>query len=91
MAAVCRDVAAVALIQVRGLRTGDHLSTRHQKKRTLAGPLSVVRAAGGRGDFALELPEGWRNDGVVSILEEPMAAGEGLMPFEVKSWRLVKD
>ena len=50
----------------------------------------VYEPAGGRGDFALTLPEGWTNEGVVSILEEPMEAGEGLMPFEVKSWRLVK-
>jgi alpha-mannosidase len=36
----------------------------------------------------VKLPEGWRNEGTVSILEEKMEAGDGLLPFEVKSWRL---
>ena len=48
----------------------------------------VYEPAGGRGDLALTLPDGWRNEGIVNIMEEPMDAGPGLMPFEVKSWRL---
>jgi alpha-mannosidase len=48
----------------------------------------VYEPAGRRGDFAVKLPEGWRNEGTVSILEEKMEAGDGLLPFEVKSWRL---
>lgn len=50
----------------------------------------VYEPSGRRGAFALGLREGWRNAGVVSIMEEPMDAGEGLMPFEVKSWRLAR-
>jgi len=50
----------------------------------------VYEPAGARGDFVLTVPSGWRNDGVVSIMEEPMDAGPGLMPFEVKSWRLTR-
>jgi alpha-mannosidase len=52
--------------------------------------LRVYEPAGARGDFALTVPDGWRNEGVVSIMEEPMDAGPGLLPFEVKSWRLTK-
>lgn len=52
--------------------------------------LRVWEPAGRRGDFALDLPEGWRAEGPVSILKEPMAGDTcGLKPFEVKSWRLV--
>lgn len=50
----------------------------------------VYEPAGGRGACDLVLPEGWRNDGVVSILEEPMEAGPGLLPFEVRSFRLTR-
>jgi hypothetical protein len=39
---------------------------------------------------ALVLPEGWKNAGVVSILEEPMEASAAIMPFEVRSWRLTR-
>ena len=50
----------------------------------------VYEPSGRRGSFALGLPADWKNLGIVSIMEEPMDAGEGLMPFEVKSWRMVK-
>ncbi|OLP57753.1 alpha-mannosidase [Xaviernesmea oryzae] len=54
--------------------------------------LRVYEPAGARGDLSLSLPEGWANNGVVSILEEPMddTSATGLMPFEVKSWRFSK-
>jgi alpha-mannosidase len=49
----------------------------------------VYEPAGRRGEFRFTLPKGWRNAGVVSILEEPMdKPADSLMPFEVKSWRL---
>ena len=50
----------------------------------------VYEPAGRRGDVALVLPEGWKNAGIVSILEEPMDAGGGINPFEVRSWRLTR-
>jgi alpha-mannosidase len=52
--------------------------------------LRVYEPSGRRGSFTLGLPPGWKNRGAVSIMEEPMDAGEGLRPFEVKSWRLAK-
>jgi alpha-mannosidase len=53
--------------------------------------LRVYEPAGRRGDFGIEVPDGWSNAGSVSILEEPMdRAGPGLRPFEVRSWRLVR-
>lgn len=54
--------------------------------------LRVWEPAGHRGDFGFALPPGWRADGVVSILEAPLAdaPARGLKPFEVKSWRLSK-
>ncbi|WP_160003360.1 glycoside hydrolase family 38 C-terminal domain-containing protein [Rhizobium sp. 18055] len=50
----------------------------------------VYEPAGRRGSFGLILPKLWRNDGTVSILEESMSEVpvEGLMPFQVKSWRI---
>lgn len=50
----------------------------------------VYEPAGRRGAFELKLPANWRNQGTVSILEEPMAdtPKTGLKPFEVKSWRI---
>jgi len=50
----------------------------------------VYEPAGRRGAFELKLPANWRNEGTVSILEEPMAdmPQTGLKPFEVKSWRI---
>ncbi|HEV7276705.1 MAG TPA: glycoside hydrolase family 38 C-terminal domain-containing protein [Devosiaceae bacterium] len=52
----------------------------------------VYEPAGRRGDLALTLPAGWREGGTVSILEEPMQRPEGpaLLPFELRSWRLVR-
>lgn len=52
--------------------------------------LRVYEPAGRRGAFGLTLPQGWRNEGTVSILEEPMrdVPVDGLMPFQVKSWRI---
>ncbi|HHY48509.1 MAG TPA: alpha-mannosidase, partial [Alphaproteobacteria bacterium] len=51
----------------------------------------VYEPAGRRGDFAIELPEGWAVADSVSILEEPLdRPGPGLKPFEVRSWRIVR-
>lgn len=48
----------------------------------------VYEPAGARGAFDFTLPVGWHNDGLVSIMEEPMHAPPGLLPFAVRSWRL---
>ena len=52
--------------------------------------LRVYEPAGRRGDFAISAP-GWTAR-PVTILEEPQArdAPLGLMPFEVRSWRLTR-
>lgn len=52
----------------------------------------VYEPAGGRGDFSLNLPDGWSAAGTVNILEEPMErpGGPDLRPFEIRTWRLVR-
>ncbi|KQR73153.1 alpha-mannosidase [Rhizobium sp. Leaf341] len=54
--------------------------------------LRVFEPAGRRGDFSVTLPDGWAMSAPVTILEEPMddVAATGLLPFEVKSWRLTR-
>jgi len=54
--------------------------------------LRVYEPNGGRGEFKLAPGFGWRAASPVTILEEPATRGDGpdLMPFEVRSWRLVK-
>jgi alpha-mannosidase len=54
--------------------------------------MRVYEPAGRRGDFTIELPDGWSASGPLSILEEPMERSHGaeLLPFEVRSWRLTK-
>ncbi len=54
--------------------------------------LRVFEPAGRRGDFSLTLPDGWTTSAPVTILEEPLdgVAATGLLPFEVKSWRLTR-
>ena len=54
--------------------------------------LRVFEPAGRRGDFSVDLSEGWTAGGPITILEEPMTdvSATGLMPFEVKSWRLTR-
>ncbi|MBB3393594.1 glycoside hydrolase family 38 C-terminal domain-containing protein [Rhizobium sp. BK060] len=69
-----------ALSAVKAAEEGDGLIVR------------VYEPAGRRGAFELKLPSNWRNQGAVSILEEPMSEtpATGLKPFEVKSWRISK-
>ena len=50
----------------------------------------VYEPRGSRGQFSIELPNGWQNAGTTSLLEEPSELANGLTPFEVKSWRLSK-
>jgi alpha-mannosidase len=52
----------------------------------------VYEPAGRRGDFSLELPDGWMASSALSILEELMARepGPDLRPFEVRTWRLIR-
>ena len=41
----------------------------------------------------LRLPEGWRLDGEVDLLEDPVGEGEEILsfrPFQIRSWRLHK-
>ncbi len=54
--------------------------------------LRVFEPVGRRGDFSVDLSEGWTAGGPITILEEPMTdvSATGLMPFEVKSWRLTR-
>ena len=50
----------------------------------------VYEPSGRRGDFALQVPEGWTTSGPLSTLEEPMERAHkvDLAPFEVRSWRV---
>ncbi|HEY4200792.1 MAG TPA: glycoside hydrolase family 38 C-terminal domain-containing protein [Devosiaceae bacterium] len=54
--------------------------------------LRVYEPRGARGAFGFSLPQGWRNGGAVTLLEEKQerSASADLMPFEVRSWLLVK-
>jgi alpha-mannosidase len=54
--------------------------------------LRVYEPRGARGEFGFSLPDGWANQGAVTLLEEPQDrnAPVDLMPFEVRSWRLGK-
>ncbi|MBB4008464.1 alpha-mannosidase [Allorhizobium taibaishanense] len=55
--------------------------------------LRVYEPAGRQGALTVKPTEGWRHEGPVTILEEPMTgpSATGLKPFEVKSWRLSKN
>lgn len=55
--------------------------------------LRVYEPAGARGAFTFTLPQGWRNDGPINILEEPMdkQLEPAITPFQVRGWRLVRD
>jgi alpha-mannosidase len=55
--------------------------------------LRVYEPAGRRGDYKLDLGEGWQTSETLNILEEPMdrGAGAGLRPFEVRSWRIIRE
>ncbi len=50
--------------------------------------LRVYEPAGAHRAFAFEAPAGWRKEGAVNLLEEPVQDGPTLGAFEVKSWRL---
>ena len=51
--------------------------------------LRVYEPAGARGATRLALPEGWSAE-TVDLLERPVALGEDMRPFEVRSWRLTR-
>ena len=53
----------------------------------------VYEPAGARGPFTLEPQPGWRKSVPLDLMEEPMVriAREGLMPFEVLSWRISRE
>ncbi|GGE23045.1 alpha-mannosidase [Aureimonas endophytica] len=53
----------------------------------------VYEPAGARGPFTLRPAEGWRVEGDVNLLEEPVTreTGPDLKPFEVRSWRLARE
>lgn len=55
--------------------------------------LRVYEPRGARGDFGFSLPDGWKNKGGVTLLEETQerSASADLMPFEVRSWVLRRD
>jgi len=48
----------------------------------------VYEPRGSRGQFSIDLPNGWQNAGTTNLLEEPSETSNGLAPFEVKSCRL---
>ena len=52
--------------------------------------LRVYEPAGARGGVRLDLPEGWRVAGPVDLLERPVEARGEMLPFEVRSWRVVR-
>jgi alpha-mannosidase len=54
--------------------------------------LRLYEPAGGRGPIQIEPPTGWRVAGEVSLLEDPLPAGEPLIgPFQIRSFRLVRE
>ncbi|HEY7851470.1 MAG TPA: glycoside hydrolase family 38 C-terminal domain-containing protein, partial [Caulobacteraceae bacterium] len=54
--------------------------------------LRLNESAGGRGPIEITPPEGWRLAGEVSLLEDPLPAGPPtIAPFQIRSWRLVRD
>ena len=54
--------------------------------------LRLYEPFGARGDLAITPPPGWRLEGPLNLMEEPMAreAQHDLTPFEVRTWRLAK-
>lgn len=54
--------------------------------------LRLYEPAGRRGALAIRPPVGWRLGEAVNLMEEPAerAAGQDIMPFEVRSWKLVR-
>jgi alpha-mannosidase len=54
--------------------------------------LRLYEPFGARGDLVITPPPGWRLDGPLNLMEEPMAreAQHDLTPFEVRTWRLAK-
>ena len=51
--------------------------------------LRVWEPQGARGSVDLGLPEGWRADGAIDLLERPAGSAEApLRPFEVRSYAL---
>jgi alpha-mannosidase len=54
--------------------------------------LRLYEPFGARGDLAITPPPGWRLEGPLNLMEEPMAreAQHDFTPFEVRTWRLVK-
>jgi alpha-mannosidase len=54
--------------------------------------LRLYESAGGRGPVAIRPPEGWRVAGEVGLLEDPLPGGRStITPFQIRSWRLVRD
>ena len=53
--------------------------------------LRVYEPAGARGAVRVSTPEGWRIAGTVDLLEQPLDTPAELRPFEVRSWRLLRE
>ena len=54
--------------------------------------LRLYEPAGARGPVGITPPAGWRVAGETNLLEDPIdAPAELIRPFEVRSWRLVRD
>ncbi|HVW91832.1 MAG TPA: glycoside hydrolase family 38 C-terminal domain-containing protein [Devosia sp.] len=82
--------AALTPLTTRGIAAA--LSTLKPAEDGKGLVLRVYEPAGRRGDFAVEVPEGWSLGEAVNILEEKLDRGPGaeLRPFEVRSWRLAR-
>jgi alpha-mannosidase len=71
------DGLPVALGALKALEDGGGLALR------------LWEPQGARGDVRVRLPEGWRADGAIDLLERPAGSAEGpLRPFEVRSYAL---
>ncbi len=76
------DVAGVpvALSAIKPAEDGDGLILR------------LYEPAGRRGSLSVQAANGWRIGDAVMLMEEPQArdAGPDILPFEVRSWRLIR-
>ena len=72
------DGAAVALAALKGAEDGDGLILR------------VYEPFGARGPVEVKAPAGWAVAGEVNLLEDAVADGGWITPFQIRGWRLRK-
>jgi alpha-mannosidase len=77
-----------AAVRVRGLTLGLSGFKRGEEDGLI---LRLYEPAGARGCAGIDLPEGWRLEGAVDLLERPAGAPDtAFRPFQLRSWRLVR-